>query len=631
MSKNLKKLNDSFLIENEYIFKKYKPIKKIGQGKFGNIYSTIRIKDKCVFAMKTEKLSSNNKILESEAYYLYTLQGFGIPKLISFGHIKKYNILIETLLDKSLFNLFFENNIKCNIYDICYIGMQILDRLEFIHSKDIIYRDVKPENFLIGINDPNVIYIIDFGLCKKYRSSKTGKHILPKLTGKFSGNFLFASSNVIKGKESSRRDDLISLGYMLIFLLKKNLPWYFKHGSFNKKKYFEIVYLKDNDGCGKLFNDLPKEFVEFVKYTKHLKFEQDPDYSYLHSLLNKVIFNRNIDYKQLSFSWINPKDKILFANQRSNSKKRTSPHMRILNNIKEQRIKRRKSEALSQSNAYNNFNNIPTLYKIQYSDYRDKKIDYNSKRNILKRKNNIKIINLNSYKKENEENSDKIITKNSSRNNLRIVNVKQFPQSLVNNNSYKNINKKNNLNTVSYFNNSEIKIKSRLNTTKASNIAINANAIPVPLILSGNSKNNNYNLPLNYDNLYYINSHRIIPNDHINYLFRNNNSINNSKKKKELMNISNQEYKSPLNKNNIKKNISKNFIQNKYHKFQKIHKKYMTLLNSKRNLSIDLGNSFIKSNNNRNNNNALNIILINNYLKNKNCVPNSTKYEKLFW
>ena len=190
MKKSFKALNDSFLNENKYIFKKYKPIKKIGHGTFGNIYSTIRINDKSVFAMKIEKLKSKNKVLESEAYYLYTLQGFGIPKLISFGHTKKYNILIETLLDKSLYNIFFEKNIKCNINDVCLIGMQILDRLEFIHSKDIIYRDIKPENFLIGINDPNVIYIVDFGLCKKYRSSKTGRHILPKLTGKFNGNFV---------------------------------------------------------------------------------------------------------------------------------------------------------------------------------------------------------------------------------------------------------------------------------------------------------------------------------------------------------------------------------------------------------------------------------------------------------
>jgi len=84
---------------------------------------------------------------------------------------------------------------------------------------------MKPGNLLIGIKDPNVIYIIDYGLCKKYRSSKTGKHILPKDLKKFVGTLKYASSNVVKGKESSRRDDLISLGFVLIQLYRRNLPW----------------------------------------------------------------------------------------------------------------------------------------------------------------------------------------------------------------------------------------------------------------------------------------------------------------------------------------------------------------------------------------------------------------------
>jgi len=329
--------NDFFLKEYKYIFKKYKPIKKIGEGCFGNVYSVIRLKDKSAFAMKTEKINAKEKMLESEAYILYNLQkGLGIPKLITYGRIKNYNILIETLLGESLENIFIKRQLKCNIIDVCAVGIQIIDRLEWIHSNNIIYRDIKPENFLVGINDPNVIYVIDFGLCKKYRSSKTGKHILPKKDSKFCGNFKFSSSNTTRGKESSRRDDIISLGYMLIYLIKKGLPWdyIYKENKLTNSKYIELVFLKDTNAYGKLFDGLPSEFKEFIQYAENLKFDQDPNYSYLRSILNKIILNNNFSYERYHFSWINliKKDENLSVSKKHYRKKR-SLHQRLLQSL----------------------------------------------------------------------------------------------------------------------------------------------------------------------------------------------------------------------------------------------------------------------------------------------------------
>ena len=88
-------------------------------------------------------------------------------------------------------DIFFENNSKANLIDICLIGIQILDRLEWIHSKNMVYIDIKPENFLFGQKDFNILYVIDFAFCKKYRSSKTGKHILPKINRTFSGTIKY--------------------------------------------------------------------------------------------------------------------------------------------------------------------------------------------------------------------------------------------------------------------------------------------------------------------------------------------------------------------------------------------------------------------------------------------------------
>ena len=254
---NTLSLVDNFLEENDIIFKKYKIIKRIGKGSFGVIYLAERIIDKKLFALKAEKINTQYNFLESEAFFLYTLQGFGIPKFISYGHTKKCNILIEELLGKSLEDLFIPKQGKCNLIDICLIGIQLLDRLEWIHSKNIIYRDIKPENFLIGLKDPNIIYIIDFGFCKKYRSSKTGKHVPQKNLNKFAGTPSFCSTNVLMGKEPSRRDDLISLGYVLIFLIKKKLPWDLDVRKF----YLQSLKIKETNDNGKLFSYLPEEFM----------------------------------------------------------------------------------------------------------------------------------------------------------------------------------------------------------------------------------------------------------------------------------------------------------------------------------------------------------------------------------
>ena len=335
MSKSNKKilteLNNNFLSENKMVFKKYKPIKEIGTGTFGKVYSTIRLEDKSVFAMKTEKRNTYNNILETEAYYLLMLKGLGIPELISYGQNAKYNILIETLLDKSLFDLFLKPKKLCNITDLCLIALQLIERLEFIHSKDIIYRDAKPENFMIGINDPNVIYIIDYGLCKKYRSSKTGKHIQPKYIKKFIGTVKYASSHVIKGKESSRRDDLISLGFVLIHLYKRNLPWNTTFRNLDRVAYLNLIHSKETFDDGKLFHHLPEEMVDFLKYVNNLRFEQDPNYTFMKGCFQKILTRLNFHKNNINFSWINSKDIKLLP--KFNSNKEESSRNRILENI----------------------------------------------------------------------------------------------------------------------------------------------------------------------------------------------------------------------------------------------------------------------------------------------------------
>ena len=399
INKFFKKVGDSFLKNNDCIFKKYKPIKKIGFGSFGSVYLAKRINDEKLFAMKTEKKNIKQKQLEEEAYFLYTLQGFGIPKFISYGRTKNYNILIETLLDKNLNDLM-KMQKKLSLKDVCLIGIQILDRLEWIHSKNIIYRDIKPQNFLIGKDDPNTIYIIDFGLCKKYRSSKTGKHILPKKTGFVNGTIKYASTYVLNGKESSRRDDLIALGYMLIYLYNGSLPWELGKEKFNYQIFKKILYLKITNSNGTLFNNLPKEFAEYINYNYNLKFEQDPDYKYLHSLFNKILCGLKLDIQNISFSWITPKQINLLRMPRNNFMRKSNSHSRLFKKIVEKSVQRAKSES-NEKYLKNNITN------------NDLKIINNSPISKIKIINNIKKVNNINFK-----NNEEMINIQSNENNI---------------------------------------------------------------------------------------------------------------------------------------------------------------------------------------------------------------------
>ena len=545
MNKKDEDLNDSFLKENKLIFKKYKPIKKIDYGSFGNIYSVIRLEDKNVFAMKTEKKYQKDEYLESEAYYLFTLQGgFGIPKLITYGQTKNYRILIETLLDKSLFTMFIYKEKKCSIIDACLIGIQILERLEWIHSKNIVYKDVKPENFLIGIKDPNVIYVVDFGFCKKYRSSKTGKHLLPKYTGKFTGTVTYASTNALIGKETSRRDDLISLGYMLIVLLKRTIPLNISFKYFNKVKFLDMLNMKKTGA--KLYNGIPKEIREFIKYSKNLKFEQDPDYSYLRSLFTKVLMSITLNYKNLTFSWINPNDKKLLGMPRNNSFRKSSPQSRIFQNIKERKENQLSAKGLILNNISNENNDNNKIFEkiLNINKYKTEKTDKNI--NIKNDINNSKLNKINSEKRieiNHIKNIPLKLKKNINKNKLSLNNINNLNQKLAkipinltsrNRNNLKNKNFKSNYQksyiNINFYTNNSIFQKCDQESEFKLNNSNNSNTYRYSL-----KNNNNANTSLqNYiSNIKLINYDKNIRNKNVNIInnifTRNTRKHNNSK------------------------------------------------------------------------------------------------------
>ena len=365
---------DKFLKENPVVFKKYQVKKKLGEGAFGEVYLGQAIENKAYVALKVEPRKIAKPILQSEAFLLYSIAGPGIPAVKSFGKVKNYNVLVEPLLGKSLFDIFAENHKEMPIEDICLIGKQVIDRIQWIHSKFIVHRDIKPDNFLIGKDDPNVIYLIDFGLSKKYRSSNSGKHIRFGFTGKLTGTVRFASANALRGGEQSRRDDIESIGYMIVYFMKKRLPWQGVTGTRKMERYLKIYKLKKNTSPEDLCEGLPPEMVEYMTYAKKLEFEQEPNYNYLRKLFSKMLKRFHTTNDQLVFSWIKLKDLPKLKNPVNPSSRRESPQSRIYRKIKSS-LERERNLSSDSNDSKHSYQQVysqakaPNLKVIDKSDF----------------------------------------------------------------------------------------------------------------------------------------------------------------------------------------------------------------------------------------------------------------------
>ena len=190
------------------------------------------------------------------------------------------------------------------------IGIQMLDRLEFIHSKNIIHRDIKPDNFVLGLdNKSHIIYILDFGLSKKFRSSRTHQHIKFSVNKKLTGTARYASINALKGWEQSRRDDLEAIGYVLLYFLRGSLPWQGLHVNKGEDRYKKILQKKKGTSAEDLCKGFPNEFVEYINYTRNLEFEADPDYKFLRNLLTTVLEKQNSQF-DFYYDWLIEKPNI---------------------------------------------------------------------------------------------------------------------------------------------------------------------------------------------------------------------------------------------------------------------------------------------------------------------------------
>ena len=296
-NKRTKENNSSDDIINKIFLSKYMTVKKIGSGSFASVYKAESGDE--TYAMKFEQRSNEYEYLEEEAIIMRYLKCPQIPVVKCFGKNMQYNIMVMELLGDSLeFNFAIKK--KFSVKTVAMIGYQILSILEFIHDKHIIHRDIKPDNLVMGLKEKNsILYLIDFGLAKKFRSSKTLMQYPYIRKKKMTGTARYASIHALEEMEQSRRDDLESTAYVLLYFLRGSLPWQGLKIKAKENRYKKILAKKKEITSEELCETFPEEFKYFVDYAKNLGYTENPDYEKLRNnflILVKEKMCRNFDF-----------------------------------------------------------------------------------------------------------------------------------------------------------------------------------------------------------------------------------------------------------------------------------------------------------------------------------------------
>lgn len=259
----------------------YRLRRRIGAGSFGEIYSAENTRSHRRVAVKLESVRTRVPQLsyESKLYAIFS-GGTGIPRLHWYGTEDSHNIMVIDLLGKSLEDLFVYCHHKLSLKTVLMLVDQMISCVEFIHNKSFIHRDIKPDNFVMGLGQNSTqVFIIDYGLSKKYRDQHTHVHI-PYVEGKsLTGTARYASVGALKGVEQSRRDDMESLGFVWMYLLRGSLPWMGLNGRDQKQKYDRIRDVKAKTPFEELCRGYPEEFVKYFHDVRSLKFTDKPHYA----------------------------------------------------------------------------------------------------------------------------------------------------------------------------------------------------------------------------------------------------------------------------------------------------------------------------------------------------------------
>ena len=465
---------------NEIFFDKYKTVKKLGEGSFGKVYKAEYNGE--YFALKFESHSRPKSLLEMEGTIMTHLQGPNIPFIKSYGYSGDYNLLVMQLMDRSLEDIFRIRK-TFSIKTTAMIGFQLIGVLHFIHDKNIIHRDVKPDNCVMGSEELNEnLYLIDFGLAKKYRSSRTLKQYPLTRKKRLTGTARYASIHALEGYEQSRRDDMESVGYIMAYFLRGGLPWQGMKLKSKENKYKNILEKKKEISSEELFKGFPNEFAEILEYTKNLDYLQEPEYQMLRNKLMDLCKRLNYSFDYI-YDWTTERDlakrknkipltslktqstlSVKSIKKRSKSKKKEKYVEKSADDLKNKKNKEKKEKNKKDKNKEKGEKKDKTDGKKEKDEKKESKKDKKNdqEKNKEESKENDEHNDNKKDGKNNEKNTENNSDKNTDKNNDNTINEDEHE----NDEEKSNKNMSNNTNKNKHENDDEKKSDEKDNNEK---------------------------------------------------------------------------------------------------------------------------------------------------------------------